>query len=302
MNEWIVKRNDKMRTNTILVLYWRLTMISFTVFPNSLSRSLSCFLFLFEIFRRSILIFSSCTHIVLRKNDGSSFAMPHFALAMAVKKSWIIQVFSPLCFFFLSSKWAYFLSFIQWNISNFFYSTFFWLFNRDQQKTCRKTKIKKIRRAKIQKRMKTSEIKMCEKNVQVLKGISLFSLFLRLFHSSILSVVACGKKGTQKARICACLCMCEHLYDTSYICPKWQTIKMRIIALSHNKRCVNLKVIIYRYEFTSLLLDFFFLRTQILALSFPFFCFFISVCVYVYLTAHAHAHTHILTSIHFIFI
>lgn len=100
MNEWIVKRNDNMRTNTILVLYWRLTMISFTVFPNSLSRSLSCFLFLFEIFRRSILIFSSYTHIVLRKNDGSSFAMPHFALAMAVKKSWIIQVFSPLCFFF----------------------------------------------------------------------------------------------------------------------------------------------------------------------------------------------------------
>lgn len=105
------------------------------------------------------------------------------------------------------------------------------------------------------------------------------------------------KRGQPPARVrCMCVCVSEYLCNTSYMMPqKWQTIKMRIIALSHNKRCVNLKVIIYRYELHSLFLslDVVLLAscTQILALSFPFFLLF-HIRVRTSYSSLIHTHTH----------
>lgn len=220
------KRNDKMRTNTILVLCWRLTTISFPISPTLLNPFLCLRLPLcrFKVFRRSILIFGSYTHIahiVRRKNDGSSFAMPHFALAMAAK----IPNHSSIFVFHPNGHISFHLYNGTYPI--FFLRLLFWLLKRARaRKKCRINEDQKMRSTNT----KTNENEW-NKSVRekCLKSSKAFPSFCRALvrlvgsfvRSSILSAVACGKKGQPPAKVCVkCACVCEYLCNTSYICPK----------------------------------------------------------------------------------
>lgn len=154
-------RNDKMRTNTILVLCWRLTTIPFPSFSLSLGSK-------FSAFERSILIFRAHTHAHTHTHILRNVKMVvHLQCLISHwqwrQKSRIIQVFS---------------SFIQMGIFPFIYTMepiqFFFpsppfltfqKSTRAQKKTCRINEDQKIRNTQIQRRMKTSEMEVCEKNV-----------------------------------------------------------------------------------------------------------------------------------------